>query len=67
MYLLAVVMCMCINLFLFYIQNEKCVAGSKPCLIFTGDYFETDENYKRLKNLLIGMLCVCVISKQFAR
>ena len=35
-------------------QKEKCVAGSKPCLIFTGDLFETDENYRRLKNFLIG-------------
>ena len=30
------------------------MAGSKPCLMFTGDLFETDENYRRLKNLLIG-------------
>lgn len=31
-----------------------CVLGSKPCLLFTGDCFETDFNYIRLKNLLIG-------------
>lgn len=28
---------------------------AKPCLVFTGDLFETDTNYIRLKNLLIGM------------
>ena len=28
---------------------------TKPCLIFTGDLFETDLNYTRLKNLFIGM------------
>ena len=28
---------------------------SKPCLLFTGDLFETDTNYIRLKNVLIGM------------
>ncbi|XP_065886883.1 ribosome production factor 2 homolog [Dysidea avara] len=36
-------------------KKEKCVAGSKPCLIFTGDLFETDENYRRLKNFLIDL------------
>lgn len=29
---------------------------AKPCLIFTGDLFETDINYVRLKNLFIGKI-----------
>uniref|UniRef100_T1IVI4 Ribosome production factor 2 homolog n=1 Tax=Strigamia maritima TaxID=126957 RepID=T1IVI4_STRMM len=31
----------------------KVAAGIKPCLIFTGEAFEQQENYQRLKNLLI--------------
>ena len=34
---------------------KGCVLGSKPCMIFSGDLFETDLNYIRLKNLFIGM------------
>ncbi len=30
--------------------------GSKPCLVFAGDLFETNLEYMRLKNLLIGEL-----------
>ena len=33
---------------------EGSVLGSKPCLIFSGDQFETDSSYARLKNLLTG-------------
>ncbi len=32
---------------------------SKPCVIFTGDLFETDTNYIRLKNVLIGTYDYC--------
>jgi len=36
------------------LQNVKPTLGSKPCLIFTGDAFDGDAEYKRLKNCLIG-------------
>ncbi|XP_064405063.1 ribosome production factor 2 homolog [Halichondria panicea] len=32
---------------------EGNILGSKPCLIFSGDQFETESTYARLKNLLI--------------
>jgi len=32
---------------------EKCPAGTKPCLLFAGEIFEENEEYARLKNLLI--------------
>ena len=37
------------------LQVEGSSVCSKPCLLFTGDLFETDTNYIRLKNVLIGM------------
>lgn len=48
---------------LLLFQTAKCVVGSKPCLVFSGDLFETDSEYARLKNLFIGecnedVLCV---------
>ena len=36
------------------LQTAKCIVGSKPCLVFSGDLFETDSEYARLKNLFIG-------------
>ncbi|KAL5457547.1 hypothetical protein EMCRGX_G034818 [Ephydatia muelleri] len=33
--------------------TSKCVLGSKPCFVFSGDAFETDQDYIRLKNLFI--------------
>ncbi len=38
----------------FLLQLEGNILGSKPCLIFSGDQFETESTYARLKNLLIG-------------
>jgi len=35
-------------------RGEACVLGSKPCMIFSGDFFETDSKYARLKNMFIG-------------
>ena len=35
-------------------KAEGCVLGSKPCMLFCGDIFETDSIYIRLKNLFIG-------------
>ena len=35
-------------------RAEGCVLGSKPALLFSGDLFETDLKYMRLKNLFIG-------------
>ena len=34
--------------------TDGCLLGSKPCLLFSGDLFETDSKYIRLKNLFIG-------------
>ncbi|XP_077343236.1 ribosome production factor 2 homolog [Lithobates pipiens] len=34
-------------------KNCKCPEATKPLLIFAGDAFEMNEDYKRLKNLLI--------------
>ena len=36
------------------LQTAKCIVGSKPCLVFSGDLFETDTEYARLNNLFIG-------------
>ena len=40
---------------IFYLQTEKCARGTKPCLVFSGEAFENDSEYKKLKNVLIGM------------
>ena len=37
------------------LQTAKCIIGSKPCLVFSGDLFETDSEYARLmKNIFIS-------------
>ncbi|NXP62319.1 RPF2 factor, partial [Chloropsis cyanopogon] len=36
------------------IKNSKCPEGTKPMLIFAGDVFDVNEEYRRLKSLLIG-------------
>uniref|UniRef100_A0A8C0UWC1 Ribosome production factor 2 homolog n=1 Tax=Cyanistes caeruleus TaxID=156563 RepID=A0A8C0UWC1_CYACU len=35
------------------IKNSKCPEGTKPMLIFAGDAFDVNEEYRRLKSLLI--------------
>uniref|UniRef100_A0A8D0GGR8 Ribosome production factor 2 homolog n=1 Tax=Sphenodon punctatus TaxID=8508 RepID=A0A8D0GGR8_SPHPU len=35
------------------IKNSKCPEGTKPMLVFAGEVFDLNEDYKRLKNLLI--------------
>jgi len=40
--------------FMALLQTDKPTLGSKPCLVFTGDAFDSDAEYKRLKNCLIG-------------
>lgn len=35
------------------IKNSKCPEGTKPMLIFAGDVFDVNEEYRRLKSLLI--------------
>lgn len=37
-------------------RNAKPTLGSKPCLVFSGDAFDGDAEYKRLKNCLIDFL-----------
>lgn len=47
----------CLNFYCFEIlipQNSKCPEGTKPMLIFAGDMFDVNEEYRRLKSLLIG-------------
>ena len=46
-----------ITLVLFYFlisQTSKCPEVTKPMLIFAGGDFDVTEDYRRLKNLLIG-------------
>lgn len=38
----------------FTLQGVKCLVGIKPCLVFTGDLFQRDDNYIRLKSVLLG-------------
>ncbi|XP_072018868.1 ribosome production factor 2 homolog [Amphiura filiformis] len=38
---------------MYEFQNKKCTMGTKPCLIFTGEMFDTELEYKRLKSLFI--------------
>lgn len=33
--------------------GSRCAMGTKPCLLFAGEIFDTDAEYKRLKNLLM--------------
>ncbi|XP_056422309.1 ribosome production factor 2 homolog [Hyla sarda] len=35
------------------VKSSKCPEGTKPLLIFAGDAFELNEDYRRLKSLLI--------------
>ncbi|NXB54778.1 RPF2 factor, partial [Leucopsar rothschildi] len=35
------------------IKNSKCPEGTKPLLIFAGDMFDVNEEYRRLKSLFI--------------
>lgn len=44
-------------------QNSKCPEGTKPMLIFAGDMFDVNEEYRRLKSLLIGQYFDYVSSK----
>lgn len=44
----------------FFLQTAKLTLGSKPCLIFVGEPFETDPEMMRLKNLFIGQLMLVI-------
>lgn len=44
-------------------STGKCPVGTKPCLLFTGDAFDQDLEYKRLKNLLTDFFRGPVIEK----
>ncbi|KXJ22791.1 ribosome production factor 2 homolog [Exaiptasia diaphana] len=44
-------------------QTSKCTVGTKPCLLFSGELFETELEYKRLKNLLIDFFRGTVTDK----
>lgn len=37
-----------------FVQMTKCPEGTKPMLVFAGEAFDIDNEYKRLKSLLIG-------------
>ncbi|XP_020605600.1 ribosome production factor 2 homolog [Orbicella faveolata] len=45
------------------IKTRKCSAGTKPCLLFSGQVFENDATYKRLKSILIDFYRGPVIEK----
>jgi ribosome production factor 2 len=34
-------------------KSTKCAIGMKPCMIFNGDLFDQEEEYMKLKNLLL--------------
>jgi ribosome production factor 2 len=34
-------------------KSKSCILGSKPCLVFAGDPFETEPEFIRLKNIFI--------------
>nr|CAD7269502.1 unnamed protein product [Timema shepardi] len=36
-------------------KNEKVAVGLKPCLLFAGELFDHNHEYKRLQNLLVDM------------
>ena len=36
------------------------MSGTKPCLLFSGEIFDTSSDYKRIKNLLIGNFFIYV-------
>ncbi|ESO82697.1 hypothetical protein LOTGIDRAFT_229754 [Lottia gigantea] len=38
---------------MFDFRNDKCSQGTKPCVIISGQDFESDEDYRKLKNLFI--------------
>ena len=48
------ILCRNLNQTSISLQTSGCALGSKPCLLFAGDLFETDSQYSRLKNLLTG-------------
>lgn len=43
-----------LRLDLCVMQASKCPEGTKPMLLFAGEAFDTDNEHKRLKSLLIG-------------
>lgn len=52
---------------LSHFQVSKCPEGTKPMLIFAGEAFDTDNEHKRLKSLLIGRHCEGVICVHLKR
>ncbi|KAG8582468.1 hypothetical protein GDO81_008066 [Engystomops pustulosus] len=44
------------------VKTAKCPEGTKPLLIFAGDAFEINEDYRRLKSLLIDFFRGPVVS-----
>ncbi|XP_051951456.1 ribosome production factor 2 homolog [Xyrauchen texanus] len=39
------------------IKREKCPEGTKPMLVFAGELFDTDNEHKRLRNILTDFFC----------
>lgn len=50
-----------VNVSLSCWQTEKCGRGTKPCLLFCGEPFDNENEYKKLKNILIGKYVICCI------
>eukprot|EP00794_Sanderia_malayensis_P000160 gene160-772_t len=48
---------------LLSIKNEKCPVGTKPCLLFSGEIFDSEPEYKRIKNYFIDFWRGPVVEK----
>ncbi|XP_059153236.1 ribosome production factor 2 homolog [Physella acuta] len=45
------------------IKGQKSAAGIKPCLVFSGEFFEENDDNKRVKNLLIDFFRGATVEK----
>ncbi|KAH9489147.1 rRNA-binding ribosome biosynthesis protein rpf2 [Bulinus truncatus] len=45
------------------IKSQKTATGIKPCLVFSGEFFEENEENKRIKNLLIDFFRGATVEK----
>ncbi|KAI7800063.1 ribosome production factor 2 homolog [Triplophysa rosa] len=39
------------------VKKDKCPEGTKPMLVFAGELFDTDNEHKRLRNVLTDFFC----------
>lgn len=48
---------------MYDIEGPKCPVGTKPCIMFAGEQFETNPNYSRLKNVFADFFRGSVIKQ----